>query len=60
LVFTAGEPSLKIGQSRDFRHDQTFQVIGRRWKFIDYIPVKDMTELARVYGTSKFSGYTYK
>lgn len=60
LIFTAGTPSLKIGQTRDFRHDQTWKNIGRNWKFIDYLPVKDLLELVRVYGRAKFPGYTYK
>jgi len=60
LIFTSGEPSLKIGQTRDFRHDQTWKNIGRTWKFIDYLPVKDLMELVRVYGRTKFPGYTYK
>ncbi|HPI82115.1 MAG TPA: hypothetical protein PK122_02715 [Candidatus Paceibacterota bacterium] len=60
LIFTSGEPSLKIGQTRDFRHDQTWKNIGRFWKFIDYLPVKDLLELVRVYGRAKFPGYTYK
>ena len=60
LIFTAGEPSLKIGQTRGFRHDQTWKPLGNRWKFIDYLPVKDLMELVRVYGRSKYPGYTYK
>ena len=60
LVFTSGGPSLKIGQRRDFRHDQTWRSIGTGWKFIDYLPVKDLVELARVYGRTSYPGYTYK
>lgn len=60
LIFTSGEPQLKIGQRRNFKHDQTFQNIGRNWKFIDYLPVKDLMELVRVYNRNKFPGYTYK
>jgi len=60
LLFTAGEPSLKIGQTRNFRHDQTWKPLGNRWKFIDYLPVKDLMELVRVYGRAKYPGYTYK
>jgi hypothetical protein len=60
LIFTSGEPRLKIGQTADFRHDQTWKEIGRYWKFIDYLPVKDLMELVRVYGKNKFPGYTYK
>ena len=60
LIFTSGTPNLKIGQTRDFRHDQTWKDIGHRWKFIDYLPVGDLLELARVYNKNKFPGYTYK
>jgi hypothetical protein len=60
LIFTSGEPGLKIGQTRGFRHDQTWKPLGNRWKFIDYLPVKDLMELVRVYNKSKFSGYVYK
>lgn len=62
LIFTSGEPQLKIGQTRDFKHDQTWQSISKNgsWKFIDYLPVSDLMELVRVYGKHKFPGYTYK
>jgi hypothetical protein len=60
LIFTAGSPGLKIGQRRDFRHDQTWKRIGEGWKFIDYLPVKDLPELARVYGRNSYPAYTYK
>lgn len=60
LIFTAGEPSLKIGQTRNFKHDQTWKSLGNNWKFIDYLPVKDLLELVRVYGRAKYPGYTYK
>ena len=59
-IFTSGsKPSEKIGNRRDFRHDQNWQMIGRGWKLIDYAPMKDITELIRLYGGS-LSGYTYK
>ena len=62
LIFTSGMPNLKIGQTKDFRHDQTWNPISKTgsWKFIDYLPVKDLMELVRVYGKNKFPGYTYK
>ena len=60
LIFTAGAPSLKIGQTRDFTHYWDQKNIGRNWRFIDYLPVKDLMELVRVYNKHKFPGYTYK
>jgi hypothetical protein len=59
LIFTAGDkPLAKLGDRRDFRHDQTGARIGT-WKLVDYVPVEKMKELIRVYGSS-ISGYTYK
>ena len=60
LIFTAGEPELKIGQTRDFTHYWDQKTLGRGWKFIDYLPVGDLMELVRVYNKHKFPGYTYK
>lgn len=58
-IFTSGSANAKLGNRRDFRHDQTWQYIGRGWKLIDYAPVKDLYELIRLYGGS-LPGYTYK
>lgn len=62
LIFTAGEPQLKIGQRRDFKHYYDWKPVSKTgaWKFIDFLPVKDLMELARVYNKHKFPGYTYK
>lgn len=62
ILFTSGDkPIGKIGLSSNFRHDQTWNEMTRdgMWKMVDYVPVKDMQELIRVYGKSMF-GYTYK
>ena len=62
LLFTSGsKPIGKIGMKSNFRHDQTWNEMTRdgMWKMVDYVPVKDLQELLRVYGKSMF-GYTYK
>jgi len=59
VVFTSGDkPLAKLKDYRDFRHDQTWQKMGQ-WIMVDYVPVKEMKELIRVYGGS-LPGYTYK
>ncbi len=62
LIFTSdNEPAGTIGLKSNFRHDQTLQEMTRdgMWEMVDYVPVKQMKELIRVYGNSMF-GYTYK
>ena len=62
LVFTSGDsPMGKIGLRGNFRNDQTWQTINKDgyWEMVDYVPVKDLKELIRVYGKSMY-GYTYK
>ena len=59
VVFTAGDkPLAKLKDWREFRHDQTFARMGN-WTLVDYVPVKEMKELIRVYGGS-LPGYCYK
>lgn len=62
LVFTSGsEPIGKIGMQSEFRNDQSWQELTRDgyWKMVDYVPIKNLDELIRVYGKSLL-GYTYK
>ena len=61
LIFTSGKPSAKIGNTQDFKNDQTWKPMSTTgsWKFIDYAPVADLPELVRLYGAS-LPGYTYK
>jgi len=62
LVFTSGdEPLGKIGMRSAFMNDQTWNEMTRDgyWKMVDYVPVKELQELLRVYGKSML-GYTYK
>jgi len=62
LVFTSGDKPLgKIGMRSAFMNDQTWNEMTRNglWKMVDYVPVKDLQELLRVYGKSML-GYTYK
>jgi hypothetical protein len=59
IVFTAGDkPLAKLNDYREFRDDQTWKPKGE-WTMKDYVPVKEMKELIRVYGGS-LPGYTYK
>jgi hypothetical protein len=59
LVFTSGDkPLAKIKDYREFRNDQTWKPMGD-WGMVDYVPVKELKELIRVYGAS-LPGYTYK
>ena len=59
VVFTSDKnPSAKIKDYREFKHDQTLHTMGI-WTLVDYVPVKEMKELIRVYGGS-LPGYTYK
>ena len=59
IVFTAGDkPLAKLQDYREFRDDQTWKPKGE-WTMKDYVPVKEMKELIRVYGGS-LPGYTYK
>lgn len=60
VIFTASDkPSGKLDDYREFRNDQTQQIIGRHWVLKDYVPVSELKELIRVYGGS-LPGYTYK
>jgi hypothetical protein len=60
VIFTADtKPSGKLDDYREFRNDQTQQIIGRHWVLKDYVPVSELKELIRVYGGS-LPGYTYK
>lgn len=63
LIFTSGSsPFGKIGLKSGFRHDQTWNDMTRDglWEMVDYVPVKDLSELVRIYGKSSMFGYTYK
>ena len=63
VVLTSGTSNYKIGNRRLFLNDQTMRPIsnsgGRYWQLEDYVPVKEMKELVRVYGGS-LPGYVYK
>ena len=58
LIFTSGEANYKIGEMKNFYHDQNGNHIGS-WEMVDYVPLKHMKELILPYG-KKLSGYVYK
>jgi hypothetical protein len=60
LIFTSGDkPYRKLHDVGDFKHDQTWAIIGRDWMLVDYVPLAKLSELIRKYGSS-LPGYVYK
>jgi len=61
LVFTAGStPIHNIGWKSNFRHNSTWNEIGRDWEMVEWVNVKNLKELLRMYNKTSMRGYVYK
>lgn len=61
LIFTSGlKPLNNIGWIGSFRNYQTWNEIGYGWEMVEWVNVKNLKELLRIYGKTSMKGYTYK
>lgn len=63
LIFTSGDKPLhNIGEKEEFRNYNNGNRFGEgeNWTMVEWVKIKDLKELLRVFNKKSFTGYVYK